>query len=103
MYLIILFLQNAVHGNRDALHFPRIITQVGSDELILSEIQEAEFAAAADCADGTCTLPATQHMQIQVSAVTYLQPHYGKGPAIKDVFSNFGFYEWVPTLVCQRL
>ena len=60
-------LQNLRHGNRDALHFPRIITQVGSDELILSEIQEAEFAAAADCADGTCTLPATQHMQIQVS------------------------------------
>ena len=62
-------LQNSIHGNRDAIHFPRTITQVGSDELILSEIQEADFAAAADCSDGTCTLPSTQHMQIQASIV----------------------------------
>ena len=67
--LITIFLQNALHGNRDAIHFPRTITQVGDDELILSEIEAAEFAAASDCADGTCTLPATQHMQIQVSVV----------------------------------
>ena len=60
-------LQNLRLGNRDALNFPRTITQVGSNELILSEIQEADFAAAADCTDGTCTLPSTQHMQIQAS------------------------------------
>ena len=60
-------LQSSIHGNREAINFPRTITQVGSDELILSESQEADFAAAADCTDGTCTLPSTQHMQIQAS------------------------------------
>ena len=60
-------LQSSIHGNRDAIPFPRTITQVGSDEMILSEIQEADFAAAADCTDGTCTLPSTQHIQIQVN------------------------------------
>ena len=62
-------LQNSIHGNRDAIHFPRTITQIGSNELILSEIQEADFATAADCTDGTCSLPSTQHMQIQASIV----------------------------------
>ena len=60
-------LQNAAHGNRDAINFPRTITQVSDDELTISEIEVADFAAASDCADGTCTLPSTQHMQIQAS------------------------------------
>ena len=62
-------LQNAVHGNKDAIRFPRTITQLSDDELTISEIEAAEFAVAADCADGTCTLPSTQHMQIQANIV----------------------------------
>ena len=60
-------LQNAAHGNRDAIKLPRTITQFGDDELTISEIEAADFAAASDCADGTCTLPSTQHMQIQAN------------------------------------
>ena len=60
-------LQSSIHGNRDAIPFPRTITQVGDDELTISEIEAADFAAASDCADGTCTLPSTQHMQIQAN------------------------------------
>ena len=34
-------------------------------EEIISEIQTADFQAAADCsASGDCTLPATQHLQV---------------------------------------
>merc|ERR1711971_943755 len=92
-------MKNAVHGNRDALHFPRIITQVGSDELILSEIQEADFAAAADCTDGTCTLPSTQHMQIQVGYDTLFLAQFDDEDAAEEYID--GVWTHLQTNYCH--
>merc|ERR1739844_19847 len=77
-------MKSSIHGNRDAIPFPRTITQVGSDEMILSEIQEADFAAAADCIDGTCTLPSTQHMQIQVGYDTLFLAQFDDEDAAEE-------------------
>merc|ERR1711971_1308841 len=93
-------MKNAVHGNRGAIHFPRTITQVGSDELILSEIQEAEFVTAADCADGTCTLPATQHMQIQVGYDTLFLAQFDDEDAAEEYID--GIWTHLQTNYCHE-
>merc|ERR1712172_224711 len=93
-------MKNAVHGNRGAIPFPRTITQVGSDELILSEIQEAEFATAADCADGTCTLPATQHMQIQVGYDTLFLAQFDDEDAAEEYID--GIWTHLQTNYCHE-
>merc|ERR1739844_847715 len=92
-------IKNSIHGNRDAIHFPRIITQVGSDELILSEIQEADFAAAADCTDGTCTLPSTQHMQIQVGYDTLFLAQFDDEDAAEEYID--GVWTHLQTNYCH--
>jgi len=81
-------MKNAAHGNRKAISVPRTITQAGDDELILSEIEEAEFAVAADCADGTCTLPATQHMQIQVGYDTLFLDQFDDEEAAEEYIDS---------------
>merc|ERR1712008_304452 len=93
-------MKNALHGNRDAIHFPRTITQVGDDELILSEIEEAEFAAASDCADGTCTLPATQHMQIQVGCDTLFLGKWDNEDAAQEYID--GVWTHLQTNYCHE-
>merc|ERR1712172_96759 len=92
-------MKNLIHGNRDAIHFPRTITQVGSDELILSEIQEADFAAAADCTDGTCTLPSTQHMQIQVGYDTLFLAQFDDEDAAEEYID--GVWTHLQTNYCH--
>merc|ERR1739838_824212 len=92
-------MENLIHGNRDAIHFPRTITQVGSDELILSEIQEADFAAAADCTDGTCTLPSTQHMQIQVGYDTLFLAQFDNEDAAEEYI--YGVWTHLQTNYCH--
>merc|ERR1711997_823974 len=92
-------IKNSIHGNRDAIHFPRMITQVGSDELILSEIQEADFAAAADCTDGTCTLPSTQHMQIQVGYDTLFLAQFDDEDAAEEYID--GVWTHLQTNYCH--
>merc|ERR1711935_1049505 len=93
-------MKNAVHGNKDAIHFPRTITQVGDDELILSEIEEAEFAVAADCADGTCTLPSTQHMQIQVGYDTLFLAQFDDEDAAEEYID--GVWTHLQTNYCHE-
>merc|ERR1712172_23523 len=92
-------IKNSIHGNRDAIHFPRTITQVGSDELILSEIQAADFAAAADCTDGTCTLPSTQHMQIQVGYDTLFLAQFDDEDAAEEYID--GVWTHLQTNYCH--
>ena len=36
------------------------------DEVIIPALAEALFTAEANCVGNTCTLPATQHLQIRV-------------------------------------
>merc|ERR1712086_615751 len=93
-------MKNALHGNQDAIHFPRTITQVGDDELILSEIEAAEFAAASDCADGTCTLPATQHMQIQVGYDTLFLAQFDNEDAAEEYID--GVWTHLQTNYCHE-
>merc|ERR1712172_358353 len=93
-------IKNSIHGNRDAIHFPRMITQVGSDELILSEIQAADFAAAADCTDGTCTLPSTQHMQIQVGYDTLFLAQFDGEDAAEEYID--GIWTHLQTNYCHE-
>merc|ERR1712172_424422 len=92
-------IKNSIHGNRVAIHFPRTITQVGSDELILSEIQAADFAAAADCSDGTCTLPSTQHMQIQVGYDTLFLAQFDNEDAAEEYID--GVWTHLQTNYCH--
>merc|ERR1739838_844 len=92
-------MKSSIHGNRDAIHFPRTITQVGSDETILSEIQEADFAAAADCTDGTCTLPSTQHMQIQVGYDTLFLAQFDDADAAEEYID--GVWTHLQTNYCH--
>merc|ERR1712086_555075 len=93
-------MKNAAHGNRKAISVPRTITQAGDDELILSEIEEAEFAAAADCADGTCTLPATQHMQIQVGYDTLFLDQFDDEDAAEEYID--GVWTHLQTNYCHE-
>ena len=37
-----------------------------NDVVIIPELQKALFTAEQNCAAGSCTLPATQHLQIRV-------------------------------------
>ena len=68
MYVFLFILKGLKHGKRmSPLKLDRNLVQVDSDEIIDTEIMAADLQAAADCADGTCTLPATQHLQIRVS------------------------------------
>merc|ERR1739844_796269 len=92
-------MKNSMHGNRGAIPFPRTIKQVGSDELILSEIQEADFAAAADCTDGTCTLPSTQHMQIQVGYDTLFLAQFDDEDAAEEYID--GVWTHLQTNYCH--
>merc|ERR1712172_439471 len=92
-------MKSSIHGNRDAIPFPRTITQVGSDEMILSEIQEADFAAAADCTDGTCTLPSTQHMQIQVGYDTLFLAQFDDEDAAEEYID--GVWTHLQTNYCH--
>merc|ERR1712086_1169862 len=92
-------MKNAAHGNRKAISVPRTITQAGDDELILSEIEEAEFAAAADCADGTCTLPSTQHMQIQVGYDTLFLAQFDDEDAAEEYID--GVWTHLQTNYCH--
>merc|ERR1739838_572865 len=92
-------MKSSIHGNRDAIPFPRTITQVGSDEMILSEIQEADFAAAADCTDGTCTLPSTQHMQIQVGYDTLFLAQFDDEDAAEEYI--YGVWTHLQTNYCH--
>ena len=57
-----------MNGKRDMLVVPRDenIEEEG-DELIIPALAEALFAAEANCVGNTCTLPATQHLQIRVT------------------------------------
>ena len=61
-------LQNGLNGNRDMLVVPRDenIEEEG-DEEIIPELAEALFNAEANCVGNTCTLPATQHLQLRVN------------------------------------
>merc|ERR1712086_619421 len=92
-------MKNAAHGNRKAISVPRTITQAGDDELILSEIEEAEFAVAADCADGTCTLPSTQHMQIQVGDDTSFLAQFDDEDAAEEYID--GVWTHLQTNYCH--
>merc|ERR1739844_415242 len=92
-------MKSSIHGNRDAIPFPRTITQVDSDEMILSEIQEADFAAAADCTDGTCTLPSTQHMQIQVGYDTLFLAQFDDEDAAEEYID--GVWTHLQTNYCH--
>merc|ERR1712172_402987 len=92
-------IKNSIHGNRDAIHFPRTITQVGNDELTISEIEAADFAAASDCADGTCTLPSTQHMQIQVGYDTLFLAQFDDEDAAEEYID--GVWTHLQTNYCH--
>merc|ERR1711935_1245565 len=92
-------MKNAVHGNKDAIRFPRTITQVSDDELTISEIEAAEFAVAADCADGTCTLPSTQHMQIQVGYDTLFLAQFDDEDAAEEYID--GVWAHLQTNYCH--
>merc|ERR1711935_1175613 len=92
-------MKNAVHGNKDAIRFPRTITQLSDDELTISEIEAAEFAVAADCADGTCTLPSTQHMQIQVGYDTLFLAQFDDEDAAEEYID--GVWTHLQTNYCH--
>jgi len=92
-------MKNAAHGNRDAIKLPRTITQVGDDELTISEIEAADFAAASDCADGTCTLPSTQHMQIQVGYDTLFLAQFDDEDAAEEYID--GVWTHLQTNYCH--
>merc|ERR1712172_290421 len=92
-------MKNAAHGNRDAIRLPRTITQVGDDELTISEIEAADFAAASDCADGTCTLPSTQHMQIQVGYDTLFLAQFDDEDAAEEYID--GVWTHLQTNYCH--
>merc|ERR1712086_1017594 len=94
-------MKNALHGKQDAIHFPRTrtITQVSDDELTISEIEAAEFAVAADCADGTCTLPSTQHMQIQVGYDTLFLAQFDDEDAAEEYID--GVWTHLQTNYCH--
>merc|ERR1712008_667614 len=92
-------MKNAVHGNKDAIRFPRTITQLSDDELTISEIEAAEFAVAADCADGSCTLPSTQHMQIQVGYDTLFLAQFDDADAAEEYID--GVWTHLQTNYCH--
>merc|ERR1712086_68345 len=94
-------MKNALHGKQDAIHFPRTrtITQISDDELTISEIEAAEFAVAADCADGTCTLPSTQHMQIQVGYDTLFLAQFDDADAAEEYID--GVWTHLQTNYCH--
>ena len=60
--------QNGLNGNRNVLIVPRDenIGEEG-DEEIIPALAEALFNAEENCDDNTCTLPATQHLQLRVN------------------------------------
>merc|ERR1711935_768377 len=92
-------MKDALHGKQDAIQFPRTITQVSDDELTISEIEAAEFAVAADCADGTCTLPSTQHMQIQVGYDTLFLAQFDDADAAEEYID--GVWTHLQTNYCH--
>mgnify|MGYP001483904984 CR=1 FL=1 len=59
--------QNGLNGKRNVLVVPRD-ENVGEegDEEIIPALADALFTAEENCVGNTCTLPATQHLQIRV-------------------------------------
>jgi hypothetical protein len=57
-----------LNGNREMLVVPRDenIVEEGDEEIIPS-LLEALFNAEANCVGNTCSLPATQHLQLRVN------------------------------------
>ena len=57
-----------MNGNREMLVVPRDenIVEEGDEEIIPS-LLEALFNAEANCVGNTCSLPATQHLQLRVN------------------------------------
>ena len=60
--------QNGLNGNRNVLVVPRD-ENVGEegDEEIIPALADALFNAEENCVGNTCTLPATQHLQLRVN------------------------------------
>ena len=55
-----------LHGTNEGVLVPRGFIQDDGDGVVIPEFEDAFVATENMCAAGSCTLPASQHLQIRV-------------------------------------
>ena len=55
-----------LHGTNEGVLVPRGLIQDDGDGVVIPEFEDAFVATEKMCAGGSCTLPASQHLQIRV-------------------------------------